>query len=236
MFGQYDIPLNISDEGIFISIEKDGKNLIYKRDCVGDTVEKLLLSENNKIVVNPVEPLNKPKELTPNLLIEFEKKVLIDPEAKRKIYLKFPIEIGVFLFSNKKNYEILDIITLSKMKYTLYGSITKGMICKYWKSDIYFSFPSLNPIYEGGLELNIKNETSDWINVTKVILNAYFMKIYYGGGISSIKANMEIVSPEIAETSVIDRPFKKGMEKSLELYSSRRIPVVITKFVMEDGF
>ena len=47
---------------------------------------------------------------------------------------------------------------------------------------------------------------------------------------------MDIISPEIAETSVIDRPFKKGMVKSLELYTSRRIPVVITKFVMEAGF
>lgn len=236
MYGQYDVPMRIEEDEISISVDLDKDNLIYNRSCADEGVEKIiLLADNGILFINPIEPLNKPKELTPYLLIEFEKDVLIGPWARRKIYLKFPIEIGVFLSSNKKNHEILDVMTLSKKKYTLYGSITKGLICKYWKSDIYTSIPSTNPIYEGVLKLNIKNETADWINASKVVLNAYSMKIYYNNSMVSMKANMDIRNSNIAETSIIDSPIEKGMSKSIEHYTTRKIPAVITKFVMEAG-
>ncbi|MDY6966760.1 MAG: DUF432 domain-containing protein [Halobacteriota archaeon] len=227
--------MTIEEDDLFISVMRDNNNLIYNRTCANEDVEKIILADNERLILNPIEPLNKPKELTPNLLIEFEKEVLIDPEAKRKIYLKFPIEIGVFLSSNKKNHEIIDILTLSKKKYTLYGSMTKGLICKYWKSDIYTSVPSTNPIYEGVIELNIENKTTYWVNVTKVIFNAYSMKIYYDDNMVSMKGKMEIIAPHIAETSIINSPIKKGMNKSIEYFTTRKIPVVMTKFVMEAG-
>ncbi|MDY6864512.1 MAG: DUF432 domain-containing protein [Halobacteriota archaeon] len=227
--------MTIAEDELSISVIRDNKNLIYNRTSPDGGIEKVILSENERLILNPIEPLNTPKELTPNLLIEFEKEVIIGPEAKRKIYLKFPIEIGVFLSLNKKNYEIIDITTLSKMKYTLYGSVAKGMICKYWKSDIYASIPSTNQVYEGVMELNIENKTTYWVNVTKVIFNAYSMKIYYDDNMVSMKGNMEIIAPHIAETSIINSPIKKGMNKSIEYFTTRKIPVVMTKFVMEAG-
>jgi hypothetical protein len=39
MFGYYDVPLNIVQEGISLSAQKQGENLVYKRDCLEGHVE-----------------------------------------------------------------------------------------------------------------------------------------------------------------------------------------------------
>jgi hypothetical protein len=64
MFGCYDIPFELEKEGIALSLEKEGKGLVYRSACAGARLEKILLAETGKVFINPIEPLNKPKELT----------------------------------------------------------------------------------------------------------------------------------------------------------------------------
>ena len=234
MFGLHDIPLRISQEGISLSVERTVGGLLYKRECMDEEVENFLLSSNSKILINPVEPLNKPKELTPFLLIEFERSIFVEPAAKRKIFIKFPVEIGVFI-SGKKRFQILDVITLARQKFTLYGDVRSGVICKYWKSEVYSTIPDTKPIHEGVMELNMTNTTAKWVEVEKAVFNAYGMKIYYNDDMVAMMANMKIMSEGIAETDFINSPIEKGMKKSLEIYAARKIPVITTKFLMEEG-
>jgi len=65
MYGYYNIPLRIEKEGISLSVEKEGEILVYRRECLDEKVEKVLLASNSKILLSPVEPLSKPKEITP---------------------------------------------------------------------------------------------------------------------------------------------------------------------------
>jgi hypothetical protein len=234
MFGCYDIPFELEKEGIALSLEKEGKGLVYRSTCAGARLEKILLAETGKVFINPIEPLNKPKELTSNLLIEFEKTLLIEPEATRKIFITYPIEIGV-LISKKTAVEVLDIFTLVRQKLTLYGDPRSGTICKYWMSNVYSSIPSLNPLHEGIIELSITNTTNEWVTVTKVIFSAYGMKIYYRDDLVAMKASMKIVNGSIAETDFVDAPLEPGMKKSLELYIERKLAVTPTKYIMEAG-
>jgi len=234
IFGLHDVPLRIVHEGISFSIEMDRGGLLYRRKCVDEEVENIFLSSNSKVLINPIEPLNMPKELTPYLLIEFEKPIFIEPITNKKIFITFPIEIGIFVHG-KKDYQIIDILTLAKQKFTLYGSVKSGVICKYWKSGVYSTMPDINPIYEGGIELSMRNTTMRWVEVTKAVFNAYGMKIYYSDDMVSMKANMRILSKKIAETSFVGSHLKKGMKRSLELYISRKIPMITTKFLMEEG-
>jgi len=184
--------------------------------------------------LNPVEPLSKPKEITPYLLIEFGRNLVVEPRATRKIFIKFPIEIGVFI-SSSKDFEILDALSLVKQKFTLYGDPKSGLICKYWRSEVYPSAPSVNPIHNGVMELNITNTNVKWLEVTKAVFNAYGMKVYYSDEMVSMKSNMNIKSEVIAETDFVDSPLKRKMKKSLELYTARKLPILATKFVMEEG-
>ncbi|UCG68731.1 MAG: DUF432 domain-containing protein [Thermoplasmata archaeon] len=234
MFGFHAVPSKIENEDILITVEKKGDNLIYKREFSGETIEKILLTKSNKIHVNPIEPLHKPRELTPYLLIKPENPIVIEPKVKRIIYLKFPIEIGIFI-SGLEEFKVLDILTLVKQKFTLYGEVRGGIICKFWESEVYDSVPSINPHKEGVIELTINNTTGRWHEITQPVFNAYGMKIYYGNKTVSMRATMKIYTGGIGETEFFDSPIYKGMSKSLELYTARKIPVVSTKFIMEWG-
>lgn len=234
MYRYYDAPFKIVKDGITLTLEREGERLLYRSVYADKKVEKILLADNGKVLINPVEPLNKPKELTSYLLIEFERTLVVEPGSTKSIFVTYPIEIGVFI-AGSNQFEIIDILTLAKQKFTLYGDPRSGVICKYWRSEVYSSLPSVDPLHEGVIELSITNTTTGWIEVTKAIFNAYGMKIYYNEDRVSMKATMKIMSWRSAEIDFVDSPLEEGMEKSLELYTVRKLPVVTTKFVMEVG-
>jgi uncharacterized protein len=113
MYGHYDPPFSVEKEGISISAEEIENRWVYRRTLGSDKEEKLIMGDAKHIIINPVEPLDTPKEITPNLLIEFEKSLLLAGGARRKIFLTFPIEIGVFISDKAgKNHQLLDVMSL----------------------------------------------------------------------------------------------------------------------------
>lgn len=234
MFGTYTIPLEIAAAGISLTIEREGAGFRYRSACNGTTVEKLLLTRAGEVLINPVEPLHRPKALTATLLIELEKTLVVEPATTKTVFLTFPIEIGVFITTNE-NVEVLDIFTLLPQKFTLYGDPRTGVICKYWRSNVSATVPAVNPLLEGVIQLRISNTTSDWVNVTRAVFNAYTMKIYYNERLVAMRATMKIPLRNLAETTFLDEPLEHGMTKSLELYTARKLQVPLTKFLMEAG-
>lgn len=234
IYGSHDLPFTIEEEDIFLSIVKDGDGYNYKRDCLGEHVEKVLLADNGKITVNPVEPLNRPKEITPYLMVDFERTIAVGPGIEKKVFTTFPVEIGVFISGNK-DFEILDVMSLAKQKFTLYGDPRNGVICKYWKSDVYSSKPDINALHEGVLELTITNDTNHWVDVSKAVFDAFGMKVYYNQNMVSLRAKMDVKSGLTAETEILDSPIEPEMVKSLELFTPAKIPVIAVKFSMEAG-
>lgn len=234
MYGHYDIPLKIEEEGICLSVQKDGDNLVYKRDCLEEHVEKRLLATEGRVLLNPVEPLNKPKALSSYLLVEFERGLVVEPKGTRRIFLTFPIEIAAYI-SLDKDFEVIDIFTLARQKFALYGDPRNGVICKHWKSDVYAAIPSLNLLREGVMELTVANTNPQWVELTKAVFNAYGMKLYYSDTVASMKARVSLKTGSIGETDFVDSPLKDGMNKSLEIYTVRRLSITSTRFVMEFG-
>jgi len=234
MFGQYDIPIRIEQEGITISVQKEEENFLYRRECLGESVEKILLAGPTKALLNPVEPVNKPKALASHLLIEFASILQVEPKGTRNIFLTFPVEIAVYISTNEE-FEVIDTFTMSRQKFTLYGDPINGVICKYWKSSIYPAKPPLNHMEEGFIELAVTNTTASWVEVTKAVFNAYGMKIYYDDERVSMKANMKLKGGGSAETEFIEDPLVEGMTKSLEIYTARKLSVTKKKFIMEFG-
>lgn len=235
MFDKYTPPFTVETEDIKISVEKENGNLIYRRSLYGDEIEKILLHKDGEFLINPIEPVNIPKALSSFLLIDFRCSVMIAPYDKQKIYLKFPVEIGIFISRKEGDYELIDIVTRTASKFTLYGNPNRGLICKYWKSEVHSSDPHPDKLYEGSLELEIVNDTSSWMELTKAVFNAYGMKIYYGSERISMKAQMKIVNKSLAETDFHSYPLVPGFYRSVELYTSRKILLNGTKSVMEFG-
>ncbi len=247
MYGYYDPPFSVEQEGISISVEKTGDGWTYKRTFENDEVEKLILGTRKRIIINPVEPLNTPKEITPNLLIEFEKTLLLAGGDKKQIFLTFPIEIGVFISESKnKSPQLLDVLSLARQKFTLYGEVSNGVVCKHWKSSLYSSFPSLNPLQEGVMELTLRNISSDWASISKAVFSAYGMKLYYDGDVF-MKARMDILNRNTAETGFEMQPINGDMKgylvkdqkirkEAFGVYGLRKLGFVPLKFYMGWGF
>ena len=162
MFGTFDIPFSIEQEGIVLSVQKEGENILYRRECLGESLEKILLAGPGKALLNPVEPVNKPKALASHLLIEFANTMQVEPKGTRNVFLSFPVEIAVYISANEE-FEAIDVFTIPRQKLTLYGDPINGVICKYWKSSIYTAEPSLNPMQEGIIELAVTNTNEGWL-------------------------------------------------------------------------
>jgi hypothetical protein len=234
MFGIHDLPLYLEQNGISLSAELKRKNILYQRKYLDDNVNKIIMADHEKLLINPVEPVNTPKKLSSHLFIDFENILIVKPKETRKIYLTFPIEIGVYIFA-KGNTPILDIFALTKQKFVLYGDPRNGVLCKYWKSPILDEKTLPNPIQEGIMELTLSNQGTEWVEVKKAIFNAYGMKLYYHNQIVSMKASMKLKGANLAETDFENRPLEKNMQKSLEIYTHRMLSVSLDKFVMEFG-
>lgn len=233
MYGAYSFPASIETENISISVEKEDNRFLYRREFQEEKVEKILAANSGQLIINPVEPLNKPVEVTSYMQIEFDKTIVVEPKSSKKIYLTFPIEIGVFA-SSKRDVEVLDVFTLVGQKYTLYGEPSEGVICRYWKSDIYSKMPETDRLREGIIELTLRNEIGEWVEVNRAVFNAVGMKIYYNG-IVSMRGTMELNSKSMAETDFIDSPLVSGMKKSVELYTARKMPILGKKMIMGWG-
>ncbi|AEA47150.1 DUF432 domain-containing protein [Archaeoglobus veneficus] len=204
---------------------------VYRRICRGDHVEKIL-SGGKKFIINPVEPVNLPREVTHYLCIDFKKPVLIESGASITVFVKFPVEICVFV--NGKGVSPIDVFSLVTPKYTLYGNPKSGVICRWYESDVYTEVPETDPLREGIISLRIHNSSDDWVEVTKAVFDSYAMKIYYGDIVSMV-AEMKVIGKHVAETTFIDRPLREGMKKSIELYVARKLLIERKSFLMEWG-
>jgi hypothetical protein len=55
VFGYHEVPVSLEKDDIFISFEKKGGELLYKRASRDENVEKILLTESKKVLINPIE-------------------------------------------------------------------------------------------------------------------------------------------------------------------------------------
>ncbi len=235
-WGPHKLPVELSFQGVSLALQKHEGELIYHREGVAGSNEKLILADQGNLLLSPVEPFHIPSALSTHLLVELEQPVVIEPRHTKSIIVTFPVELAAVYFRRKSDGErILDIFTLNQTKYTLYGSIKSGMVCKYWKSAVYSSIPPVNPIEQGVMKIEIQNQGAKWAEVQKILFGAQGMKIYYSPRLVCLQAVMKIGSEVTAETSFIDKPLQAGMKKALELFSARFLSLP-GRTVMEEGY
>ncbi len=235
MYGTYDVPFSIKEKDLSIEISKADYGFLYSRQLADQPAkEKVILSKKPRLIINPVEPLNHPKHITNYLLLEFDKKISIAPHEEQSFYVTFPIEIGIFIFT-KQDFEPFDDISLIPAKYSLYGDPRIGTVTRYYKTSIYAEIPEVDPLRQGVVHLTIKNSDSQWNTISKLVLNAFGMKLYFNEKVVQLFASMKILNEITAETDCYTPHSEKGFRKAMELYKSRKITMLTTKFVMMEG-
>jgi hypothetical protein len=235
VYGKYGYEFCIEKDDLKVCFSKEDDFLRYHRNLGGTVVERIIASESGTVIINPVEPLNLPDEVTRFLEIRFEP-IDIEPEATRRIYVTFPIEIAVFLMKNDA-YRCIDIFSRIPQKYSLYGPTDSGVITRYHWSEVLLRRPEPDPSLYGVVELDLMNSTKNWVEVSRVVFENYGMKIYYDNDLVSMSAGMKIVKPMLAYTAFEDKPIRTGMQKSIELYYSRKLSVVdnMAYYTMDEG-
>jgi hypothetical protein len=237
VYGTYDYSCNIREGEISIDVERSSRYLTYRRVCRGESAERTIASEIGSIIINPVEPLNLPKEVTRYLEIHF-KPIFVEPETTRQLYLTFPIEIGVFIRAKEDN-DLLDVFSPVSPKYSLYGPPDYGRVTRWHESPIYPGLPKTDPLREGVLDLTLINKGKTWIEVSRAVFVNTGMTIWYGDYVL-MSARMELYSNMVAETKILSTSGKNGMTRSISAYSARKVPVVEVvpekvEFLMEFG-
>ncbi len=233
MFGEYDYSFRYDSQEIKAGITKTGNFVVYERTSPEGSVRKVIGSSAGKVIVNPVEPVNLPQEITRFLEIHFTP-VVLGPDSENQIYVKFPVEIAVFLES-KNNYDVLDIFSHSCPKYALYGPPDHGVLTRHFESEVFGEVPETDPCREGVLELTIRNLTRGWVEVSRVVFENTGIYLYYGDIVSMV-GQMDVFSKTIAETKTFPRPLRTGMNSAIPLFTARKslIQENVT-FLMEFG-
>ena len=133
--------------GIRIRVSEAGSLLRYERECNGSRVDRYLGKTFSALHIYPVEPVNLPETLTRYLELSFPP-IVLPPGAEQTIYVKFPVEIGVFLESGTKQSPF-DVFSLVPVKFSLYGLPSSGVITRLYKSDVFTEIPQVDPCREG---------------------------------------------------------------------------------------
>lgn len=232
LYGDKSLPIDIKIGEIVIQADSQNGLLQYARTCKGKKYNSRLAMVDSAVKIHPVEPFHVPKLLTHLLMIAFESPILLEPFHSTDIFVTFPVEIAVLVI-HKDTEEVLDVFAVSPTKYTLYGNPHDGHICKHWRSPISTEKPECDISREGIMQLSLKNETNQWVTVTKSIFNGYGMKIYFNESVIMMKATMRITGKNGAETDFEDMSSEQELQRSTELFAVKRLSVVSRKFVME---
>ncbi|HDS59065.1 MAG TPA: DUF432 domain-containing protein [Thermoplasmatales archaeon] len=234
MFGTYNLDVHLEEEGIELRVEGTGRRRRYYRKAGGEEVEKVVYADRAKLIVCPVEPVNVPDTtISEHLLTELTTPAVIASGSRDTFYVKFPVEIGVFVVDSR-DVERIDIFTKTQPKYTLYGPPERGIVCKWWKSDLYMEEPEVDRLFEGVMQVDVKNDYYQWMELHHVVFWAFDMKIFYNRH-AFMHAHLTIQKRTIGETSFITHK-PKNMHKAVDIYQAKGLKKLKEKYVMEWGF
>lgn len=234
-WGPHKAPFSLDLPGVSIKLQKRDQLLQYSRNGAGGAVEKSILTEKGEVLLRPAEPSHLNMAISTSLMIEFEEAVVLKPGFSREVMVTFPLELVSVFSSGRAGDIIIDIFTLAPHKFTLYGNVKDGLICKYWKSAIHTEVPQVNPLIEGVMAINLQNAGNNWVEVGRAVFSVYGMKIYYSPELVSIITTMKVINEFSAETSTLDKPLIKEMKKAPEQFNVKLLGQQ-GRLLMEEGF
>lgn len=235
-FGNYELPLEISSEFLSISVGLIDGIIVYKRLSFDVAVEKKILANNPDFIIHPVEPIFPDKKIAGHLLIETTDKIELAPEISRTIFVIIPVHLGVFALEGKQS-DLIDIISYYPEKYTLYGDPHHGLMCRYFKSDVFLTKPATDYIREAVLEINLINNSGSWIELNCLVFDCSRMTVHFDSDEVISKAKVKVINQIVAETDFEEIKSGKEYEKSLQVYQQKRLMLSPTSksFIMEYG-
>ncbi|HJJ98906.1 MAG TPA: DUF432 domain-containing protein [Methanocorpusculum sp.] len=214
-YGTFPFDYVVNFSRLSISIEQKLDVSHYHRELGKWKRDANISVKEGRMLLHPIEPLYLPEVITRYLEIQFDE-VMIEPRSTNIFFLTFPIEIGVFIQASSVT-SILDAFSFKTPKYSLYGSVNRGVITRWHKSGISTNPPRVRNYLEGVLCLEIENTTDDWVSVSRTVIHEKGVQVYFDEHVVSMAAKMTITSGGTAEVTGVARPLHEGMTRSLRM-------------------
>jgi len=185
-YGIYDIKENLELylPNTEIKIQRIGDNAFsyFRKDSEGKIIEKMIPTKSNdvKIELAPIRPLNHPARRTGYVFLKFDKEIFLSENSAASIFVHCPIEIGIFLVHNS-NRDSLDWITCNPVnsRFGLYGPPDTGTLCKYAEVSLATDYGDSIPYVEGVMKIVLENTLSTGQTVSKVIFPITDNSLFY---------------------------------------------------------
>ncbi len=150
-------------------IQREKDRYIYSR---GD--KRIEVPFELKIMEYPI--LSTDESITDFFGIVLDPPVYVNEDGEIKIYVKLPLDTGIFA-TNGSSYKLIDKIDVYPKKFALYGNIGEGVIYRYWKTSAYMEEfkPGRN---EAITLIDIINKAESIGSISKVIFNSKALSLY----------------------------------------------------------
>ncbi|MCA9827759.1 MAG: DUF432 domain-containing protein [Nitrosopumilus sp.] len=185
-YGIYTIGENLefTFPNVEINVERIGEHVFsYTRKDAEDNILKKIIpikSPDLAIELCPIRPLNHPARRTSHVYLDFESPVFLSEGSAATVFVRCPIEIGVFLVHGQHK-DSLDWFTCDPInsRFCLYGSPESGTLCKYTNSEIVESYEDSIPFHNAILKIDIKNELDKGYTISKIVFPITSNSLYY---------------------------------------------------------
>jgi hypothetical protein len=169
-------------------------SLLYEKRVQNNLLKRILLKPhetgNAEIGIIPTLNRNIGTLYLNHILIKFKTEIIVPQNGHVIIYATIPIDIGIFSYQ-KHDEMLIDNISLSKIKFTLYGRPEKGIICRYKETEI--NEERLIKKYEEALvKIVIKNNLENSTMVNKIVIPMDDILIDYENDDCFIPGNIEL--------------------------------------------
>jgi hypothetical protein len=209
-YGIYTITdnLELSLPGITIKIDKIGDHVFsyIQKDTEDNIVKKIIptKSEDLTIELSPIRPLNYPAKRTSYVYLDFETPLFLSKDSAVTVFVRCPIEIGVFLVHDEHK-DSLDCFTCDpkNSRFCLYGTPESGNLCKYALSEIVESYDDSMPFLNGVLKIDIKNDLDKGLTLSKIVFPITGNSIYYKNS-KAIIDSLSVIMKKKLTIEIID--------------------------------
>ena len=154
----------------------------FRKNSEGKIIEKIIpvKSSSVKIELAPIRPLNHPARRTSHIFLKFDKEIYLSENSAASIFVRCPIEIGVFLIQGS-NHDSLDWVTCNPLnsRFGLYGPPDTGTLCKYAEVQLATDYDDSNSYVEGVMQIVVENTLSFGQSISKVIFPISDNVLYY---------------------------------------------------------
>lgn len=224
----------LREEGITLKLESYGSFMLYQREggFLESSLNKMVaVTREESFLVYPVHSIQ--PEISTNLLLRLSKPIIVAPYSTTKVYVKVPISAGIYVFGGEGQM-LIDVFSRYPYKYALYGPTANGVVCRFYKTDVYLQVPE-EDIWSAATKVIIENTSGDSCEVKNIVFPVLNTTTYLDErGVAYIETiRLHISRNDLGIVSLENVPPIDGLKKSPRQFGKPQERIV--KFLMEFG-